>query len=48
MMPREWKQKNGHYHRSEKGGGQWEFFDLPNAMDDLLPGAYLPSQAVQF
>lgn len=26
---REWKQKNGHYHRSSKGGGQWEFFDLP-------------------
>lgn len=26
---REWKQKNGHYHRSNKGGGQWEFFDLP-------------------
>lgn len=26
---REWKQKNGHYHRSNKGGGQWDFFDLP-------------------
>ena len=26
---REWKQKTGHYHRSNKGGGQWEFFDLP-------------------
>ena len=26
---REWKRKNGHYHRSNKGGGQWEFFDLP-------------------
>ena len=26
---REWKQKNGHYHRSNKGGGQWAFFDLP-------------------
>ena len=25
----EWKCKNGHYHRSSKGGGQWEFFDLP-------------------
>lgn len=24
-----WKQKNGHYHRSEKGGGSWEFFHLP-------------------
>ena len=25
-----WKQKNGHYHRSSKGGGQWEFFHLPD------------------
>lgn len=25
-----WKHKNGHYHRSTKGGGQWEFFDLPD------------------
>lgn len=24
-----WKKKNGHYHRSAKGGGEWEFFDLP-------------------
>ena len=24
-----WKQKNGHYHRSNRGGGEWEFFDLP-------------------
>lgn len=25
----QWKKKNGHYHRSQKGGGEWEFFDLP-------------------
>ena len=24
-----WKKKNGHYHRSTKGGGEWEFFHLP-------------------
>ena len=24
-----WKKKNGHYHRSQKGGGEWEFFSLP-------------------
>ena len=24
-----WKRRNGHYHRSKKGGGEWEFFDLP-------------------
>lgn len=30
--PREhggWKKMNGHYHRSQKGGGEWEFFNLP-------------------
>lgn len=26
---RGWKNRNGHYHRSKKGGGEWEFFDLP-------------------
>ena len=25
-----WKHMNGHYHRSPKGGGEWEFFDLPD------------------
>lgn len=25
-----WDNKNGHYHRSSKGGGEWEFIDLPN------------------
>ena len=24
-----WRKMNGHYHRSSKGGGEWEFFDLP-------------------
>ena len=35
----EWKRKNAHYHRSSRGGGQWEFFDLPQqweiSYDDL-------------
>ena len=26
----EWKRLNGHYHRSQKSGGEWEFFSLPN------------------
>ena len=26
---RDWKHMNGHYHRSKKGGGEWEFFSLP-------------------
>ena len=25
----QWKKLNGHYHRSSKGGGEWEFFHLP-------------------
>lgn len=24
-----WTKMNGHYHRSNAGGGEWEFFDLP-------------------
>lgn len=24
-----WNNPNAHYHRSKKGGGEWEFFDLP-------------------
>ncbi|WP_434310651.1 class I SAM-dependent methyltransferase [Hominifimenecus sp. rT4P-3] len=24
-----WKRPNAHYHRSSRGGGQWEFFNLP-------------------
>lgn len=26
----EWRKMNGHYHRSAKGGGEWEFFNLPD------------------
>ena len=25
----QWKKVNARYHRSDKGGGEWEFFDLP-------------------
>ena len=28
-----WRRMNGHYHRSTKGGGEWEFFDLPKQWD---------------
>lgn len=27
---RGWKDRNAHYHRSAKGGGEWEFLDLPD------------------
>lgn len=26
---RGWRSMNGHYHRSARGGGEWEFFNLP-------------------
>ena len=26
---RGWKKPNAHYHRSDRGGGHWQFFDLP-------------------
>lgn len=29
----EWKRLAAHYHRSSKGGGDWEFFDLPKQWD---------------
>ena len=28
-----WNKKNAHYHRSSRGGGEWEFFDLPEQWD---------------
>ncbi len=28
-----WNSRNAHYHRSNKGGGEWEFFDLPQQWD---------------
>jgi 23S rRNA (cytosine1962-C5)-methyltransferase len=38
-----WQKKNGHYHRSAKGGGEWEFFDLPKqwSIDYELGGKVL-------
>jgi len=27
----QWRKLNAHYHRSDKGGGQWQFFDLPES-----------------
>lgn len=40
--PREnrgWKTRNAHYHRSAKGGGEWEFFRLPDewSISYMLP-----------
>ncbi len=34
-----WKRRNAHYHRSSRGGGEWEFFKLPESwsIDYALP-----------
>lgn len=32
-----WRKMNGHYHRSAKGGGEWEFFDLPKQWNISYP-----------
>ena len=42
-ISKEWKSLNGHYHRSSKGGGEWEFFDLPEEWQDEY---HLPSEGV--
>ncbi|MCM1543652.1 MAG: class I SAM-dependent methyltransferase [Blautia sp.] len=39
-----WKQKNGHYHRSAKGGGEWEFFHLPDEWAITYPLPCLTGQ----
>lgn len=37
-----WKKKNGHYHRSSKGGGEWEFFGLPEEWTICYQGENFP------
>ena len=36
-----WQKPNAHYHRSPRGGGEWDFFDLPQqwALHYALPDA---------
>ena len=34
---RDWARPNGHYHRSNKGGGEWEFRDLPEEWSISYP-----------
>ncbi|MCD8324957.1 MAG: class I SAM-dependent methyltransferase [Clostridiales bacterium] len=36
-----WKHPNAHYHRSKKGGGEWEFFDLPQQWSIRYPALSL-------
>jgi len=42
---RGWKTKNAHYHRSSKGGGEWEFFNLPGEWTISYPLPCLPPEA---
>lgn len=49
--PREnkgWKKPNAHYHRSTKGGGEWEFFDLPKQWDIHYKGLTFNLQPFSF
>lgn len=41
----EWRRINAHYHRSSKGGGEWEFFDLPKEWTIRYP---LPAGKLTF
>ena len=43
-----WKKKNGHYHRSSRGGGEWEFFDLPKTWDIRYKNLTFHLQPFQF
>lgn len=47
----DWKELNGHYHRSQKGGGEWEFFNLPEQWDisyDIASHAYSDQHRLTF
>lgn len=39
-----WKSMNAHYHRSSKGGGEWEFFDLPQQWTINYKSPSLPQE----
>lgn len=49
--PREdkaWRKLNAHYHRSSKGGGDWEFFDLPKKWQIRYKNLTFQLQPFQF
>ncbi len=43
-----WKKPNAHYHRSSKGGGEWEFFDLPKQWNVSYKGLTFQLQPFSF
>lgn len=40
-----WSHRNAHYHRSARGGGEWEFFNLPDEWSISYALPCLPAQA---
>lgn len=45
---KEWQRPNGHYHRSDKGGGQWDFNKLPEKWDIGYKGLKFHLQPFSF
>nr|WP_318685654.1 class I SAM-dependent methyltransferase [uncultured Acetatifactor sp.] len=45
---RGWREKNGHYHRSSKGGGEWEFFHLPEEWSISYTLSSVPEHPLSF
>lgn len=43
-----WNNRNGHYHRSSRGGGEWEFFHLPKTWDISYQNLHFHLQPFQF
>lgn len=43
-----WKKPNAYYHRSTKGGGEWEFFDLPKQWEISYKGLNFNLQPFSF
>lgn len=43
-----WKKPNAHYHRSSKGGGEWEFFNLPKVWEISYKGLKFRLQPFSF
>lgn len=43
-----WKHCNGHYHRSNRGGGEWEFFGLPETWQIRYRGLKFRLQPFRF
>ena len=43
-----WKRNHAHYHRSSKGGGEWEFFDLPEKWEISYSIGEAPAASLTF